>query len=64
MAGCRLAHFQTRSDRPIRRARIGSPASQRSRSSASAYAERISPLRLLVEALQADRLQVAVDLSG
>src|SRR5262249_29848298 len=37
--GRRFAHFATRSQAPVRRARIGSPRCQRSRSSASAVAE-------------------------
>ena len=57
----RRHHRQSRSAGPTGRARIGSPARNRRRSSASAAADGVPPRRLLLQALQADRLQVARD---
>ena len=58
--GLRQAQRQARSARPTGRAAIGSPCSQRPRSSASAAAECVPPGRVLLQALQADHLQVPV----
>ena len=58
-AGRRRTHSAARSTAPAGRAAIGSPASQARRSSASAWALDVAPPRVLLQALQADRLQVA-----
>ena len=54
------AHFQARAIDPVGRAVIGLPASQRSRSSAIASARCVPSARVLLQALEHDRLQVAV----
>ena len=60
-SGWRRHHIQARVAAPTGRAAIGSPVSQRARSSARAWALGIAPLGVLLQALQADDLQVARD---
>ena len=62
--GRRRHHRQSRAGAPIGRARIGSPARNRASSSASACAEAYRSRRLLFQALQADRLEVAIEIDG
>ena len=61
-AGRRLTHLTALSHAGTGRAVIGMPASQRSRSSASASAEPYRRAGSFCQALQADRLQVPVEL--
>ena len=62
--GLRRASLTVRSSRLARRAWIGSPSSQRRRSSASAWQTGVALGRLLGQRLQADRLQVARHAGG
>ena len=63
IAGRRRHHIQARAVVETGRAVTGSPLSHRFRSSASSRADRVPPPRLLLQAFQADHLQVARDLA-
>ena len=58
---CGAHHRHARSNRPIGRAAIGSPESQRSRSAATAFGRAITPARVFLQALQRDGLKVTID---